>query len=86
MTDLADIMAFNPHFSPGRWNHDERQSIFNTLIGSIERACGYRLRWARSRLSFFPSARTCSTVETATLFGREHALKEKFPRHDHTPR
>ena len=25
----------NPHFSPGRWWHDEKQFIFSTLIGSI---------------------------------------------------
>ncbi len=37
-------------------------------------------------LVFFPSARTCSNVVPATLFGREHALKGKILRHCHAPR
>ena len=79
--------ALNPHFSPGRWNHDEKQFIFSTLIGPIVRACRYRLRWARSGLFFFPQrAHAPSHVVPATLFGREHALREKFLRHDHAPR
>ena len=77
----------NPHFSPGRWWHDEKQFIFSTLIGSIYRARGYRLRWARPGLFFSPQrAHAPLTVVTATLFVREHALREKFLRHDHAPR
>ena len=30
----------NPHFSPGRWWHDEKQFIFSTLIGSIKGLVG----------------------------------------------
>ena len=30
---LQDV--FSPHFSPGRWNHDEKQFIFSTLIGPM---------------------------------------------------
>ena len=45
-------------------------------------ACGYRLRWARSGLSFsLQRAHAPSHVVPATLFGREHALKEKILRH-----
>ena len=43
--------------------------------------------WARSGLSFSPQRpRARSTVVTATLFAREHALREKFLRHYHAPR
>ena len=55
---------------------------FQYLIGFLMRACKYRRRWARSGLSFSPQrAHARSTVETATLFAREHALREKFLRH-----
>ena len=79
--------ALSPHFSPGRWNDDEKQFIFGTVVGPILRACGYRRRWARSGLSFSPQrAHAPSTVVPATLFARERALREKFLRHYHAPR
>ena len=69
-----------PHFSPGRWNYDEKQFIFSALIGLILGACGHRMRWACSGLSFSPQrAHAPSTVVTATLFAREHALRGKIP-------
>ena len=27
--------ALSPHFYPGRWNDDEKQFIFGTVIGSM---------------------------------------------------
>ena len=42
--------------------------------------------WACPGWSFFlQRAHAPSTVETATLFGREHALEKKILRHDHAP-
>ena len=29
------LLNLNPHFSPGRWIHKERQFFFSTLIGPI---------------------------------------------------
>ena len=59
---------------------------FQTLIGLVLRACEYRLRWARPGLAFSPQrAQARSNGVPATLFAREHALREKFLRHDHTP-
>ena len=50
-------------------------------------AFGYTRCWPRPGLPFFPQrAHAPSTVVTATLFAREHALREKFRRHDHAPR
>ena len=61
--------------------HSEKRFIFSPLIGAIQGICGYRLRWARPGLAFSPQrAHARSTVETATLFAREHALREKFLR------
>ena len=58
----------------------EKRFIFRPLIGAIQGTCGYRLRWARPGLSFSPQrAHARSNVETATLFAREHALREKIP-------
>ena len=82
--------ASRPHqacHSPARISHriagcSMKGIYFQYLIGFLMRACKYRRRWARSGLSFSPrSAHARSTVETATLFAREHALREKFLRH-----
>ena len=48
--------------------------------------CGYTRCWARSGLSFSPQrTHARSTVVPATLFVREHALRENFLRHHHAP-
>ena len=82
--------ASRPHktwHSPARISHrvagcSMKGIYFQYLIGFLMRACKYRRRWARSGLSFSPQrAHARSTVETATLFAREHALREKFLRH-----
>ena len=66
--------------------HSEKRFIFSTLIAATQGVCGYRRHWARPGLSFSPQrAQARSTVETATLFAREHALRGKFLRHDHAP-
>ena len=38
--DSAWKAEVSPHISPGRWWRDEKELIFSTLIGSMERACG----------------------------------------------
>ena len=77
----------NPHFSPGRRVDHVRQFIFNILLGPVLKACSYTRCWARPGLSFpLQRAHAPSHVVPATLFGREHALKEKILRHDHAPR
>ena len=66
--------------------YSERRFIFSTLIGAIQGTCDYRLRWARPGLAFFPQrAHARSNVVPATPFAREHALREKFRRHDRAP-
>ena len=66
--------------------HSELRFIFRPLIGAIEGTCGYRLRWACPGLSFFPQrAQARSNGVPATLFAREHALREKLLRHHHAP-
>ena len=79
--------ALNPHFSPGRWNHDEKLFVVSRFIELILGNCRCKVRWARSGLSFSPQrVHARSTVVTATLFALEHALREKFLRHCHAPR
>ena len=56
------------------------------FIGRVETSCNDTRRWARPGLSFSPQrAHARSTVETATLFTHEHALRGKLLRHDHAP-
>ena len=90
LVPLVRARASRPHqacHSPVRISHriagcSMKGIYFQYLIGFLMRACKYRRRWARSGLSFSPrSAHARSTVETATLFAREHALREKFLRH-----
>ena len=60
--------------------HSGKRLIFSTLIGAIKGTCSFRLRWARPGLSFFPQrAHARWNVVPATLFAREHALREKIP-------
>ena len=49
-----------PHFSAGRWIHDERPFIFQQLGGPMGTPCGDTRRWARLGWCFFPLAHPCS--------------------------
>ena len=59
------------------------QSVMGPLGESQKKQTVLGMPW----LVFFPSsaAHAPSTVETATLFGREHALEKKILRQDHAP-
>ena len=78
---------FNPHFSPGRWNHDEKLFIFNMFIGLNLKELQVESALAALWLVLFPSARTCSLdrSDRYALRSRAHA-EEKFLRHHHAPR
>ena len=78
--------VLNPHFSPGRtcivrdrvfsnrygsfWGWQEKQTVLGMLLACLFSSSAHMLP---------------RSVETATLFGREHALEEKILRHDHAP-
>ena len=78
-----------PAINPTYWRilqKAQKTVYFQHLIGPVLRAYGNRLRWACPGLSFsLQRAHAPSPVVTATLFAREHALKEKIRRHDHAP-
>ena len=76
-----------PHFSPGRWRDYERPfSDCQYRIGHLFGTCSYRLRRAHPGLSFSPQRAHAPNVESAMLFGREHAPRQKFLHQEHTPR
>ena len=63
-----------------------RDCVFSIRYGSVGGVQKSRLCWACPGWSFsLQRAQAPSTVETATLFGREHALEKKILRHDHAP-
>ena len=58
------------------------QYVMGPLRESQEKQSVLGMPWL---VFFLQRAHAPSTVETATLFGREHALEKKILRHDHAP-
>ncbi len=59
---------------------------FQYVMGPFGGGKKIRRCWVCPGLSFsLQRAQAPSTVETATLFGHEHALEKKILRHDHAP-
>ena len=75
----------SPHFSPGR-TCIVRDCVFSIRYGSFygdgKKQTVLGMPWL---VFFLQRAHAPSTVETATLFGREHALEKKILRQDHAP-